>query len=509
MALCGASKMDPAEEQEVKDVKPKADSDEDKNQQQPQQPQQQPQQRPPPSSTVIKRNFITTAGTIVENYDEQPPEAAGEEIVNTSTSTPQEQSPVTHKIESPESGSYQEIITQRDIKTYSVEVPDTYTASGTYSSELYSIDNSMTSVTISSDLEHQGDYTNLQTAQYNNGYTDASQYMEQHQYQTLYTERGAVDSSPPVLYRNDPNLGSSRYQGDYEPSTQTQVSLLNPSSETVYSTFPSTSSATYHQFYQNNPNVLHPADSTQAYGGAYVNTAWSSGGGLDDGHRASQEVQVKECVNCGASVTPLWRRDGTGHYLCNACGLYNKINGVHRPPIRSPKKPQAMGNRRNGVQCANCKTNTTTLWRRNNQGEPVCNACGLYFKLHNVNRPISMKKEGIQTRKRRPKNSSSVSSAGASNQVRLAPYMGYLQVSDELPQDQYQPPMNIYPNSNQPVYNQYTPAAIEQLRNLSAIQPIMVTEEEQASVITSTSQQPRYRQDTVEDDGSSNASPNT
>ncbi|XP_074040473.1 uncharacterized protein isoform X4 [Leptinotarsa decemlineata] len=450
-------KMDPAEEQEVKDVKPKADSDEDKNQQQPQQPQQQPQQRPPPSSTVIKRNFITTAGTIVENYDEQPPEAAGEEIVNTSTSTPQEQSPVTHKIESPESGSYQEIITQRDIKTYSVEVPDTYTASGTYSSELYSIDNSMTSVTISSDLEHQGDYTNLQTAQYNNGYTDASQYMEQHQYQTLYTERGAVDSSPPVLYRNDPNLGSSRYQGDYEPSTQTQVSLLNPSSETVYSTFPSTSSATYHQFYQNNPNVLHPADSTQAYGGAYVNTAWSSGGGLDDGHRASQE----------------------------------------------------MGNRRNGVQCANCKTNTTTLWRRNNQGEPVCNACGLYFKLHNVNRPISMKKEGIQTRKRRPKNSSSVSSAGASNQVRLAPYMGYLQVSDELPQDQYQPPMNIYPNSNQPVYNQYTPAAIEQLRNLSAIQPIMVTEEEQASVITSTSQQPRYRQDTVEDDGSSNASPNT
>ena len=34
--------------------------------------------------------------------------------------------------------------------------------------------------------------------------------------------------------------------------------------------------------------------------------------------------------------------------------------------------------------CANCQTNTTTLWRRNAQGEPVCNACGLYFKLHGV-----------------------------------------------------------------------------------------------------------------------------
>jgi len=31
-------------------------------------------------------------------------------------------------------------------------------------------------------------------------------------------------------------------------------------------------------------------------------------------------------------------------------------------------------------------------------GEPVCNACGLYFKLHNVNRPITMKKDSIQVR---------------------------------------------------------------------------------------------------------------
>ena len=69
--------------------------------------------------------------------------------------------------------------------------------------------------------------------------------------------------------------------------------------------------------------------------------------------------------------------------------------------------------RRLGLCCTNCGTTTTTLWRRNAEGEPVCNACGLYHKLHGVNRPLAMRKDGIQTRKRKPKSSASSASASA------------------------------------------------------------------------------------------------
>lgn len=52
------------------------------------------------------------------------------------------------------------------------------------------------------------------------------------------------------------------------------------------------------------------------------------------------------------------------------------------------------------ISCTNCQTKTTPLWRRNPEGQPLCNACGLFLKLHGVVRPLSMKTDVIKKRQR-------------------------------------------------------------------------------------------------------------
>ncbi|KAI4257720.1 MAG: hypothetical protein LQ352_001560 [Teloschistes flavicans] len=50
--------------------------------------------------------------------------------------------------------------------------------------------------------------------------------------------------------------------------------------------------------------------------------------------------------------------------------------------------------------CQNCTTSTTPLWRRDEYGSVLCNACGLFLKLHGTSRPISLKTDVIKSRNR-------------------------------------------------------------------------------------------------------------
>lgn len=70
-----------------------------------------------------------------------------------------------------------------------------------------------------------------------------------------------------------------------------------------------------------------------------------------------------------------------------------------------PKKPP--------LQCSNCKTLKTPLWRRDSHGNTLCNACGLFQKLHGTMRPLSLKSDVIKKRnnKKRAKKNQALADA--------------------------------------------------------------------------------------------------
>lgn len=77
--------------------------------------------------------------------------------------------------------------------------------------------------------------------------------------------------------------------------------------------------------------------------------------------------------------------------------LFQDKNSIH-PNHSSKQKIKTLKNlKRKPKQriCSNCQTTSTPSWRRGGKGKTLlCNACGLYQKLHNKPRPFSVNSEG-------------------------------------------------------------------------------------------------------------------
>ncbi|KAG0377703.1 putative electron transfer flavoprotein subunit [Mortierella sp. AD032] len=97
--------------------------------------------------------------------------------------------------------------------------------------------------------------------------------------------------------------------------------------------------------------------------------------------------------HAGAEDKPKDAEPCPGDGTCNGAGGSHTCSGC---PSYNQQQPAG----RQHLICANCRTTTTPLWRRDSEGNTICNACGLYFKLHNVHRPVTMKRAVIKRRKR-------------------------------------------------------------------------------------------------------------
>lgn len=104
--------------------------------------------------------------------------------------------------------------------------------------------------------------------------------------------------------------------------------------------------------------------------------------------------------------------------------------------------------------CTNCSTTTTPLWRRNPEGQPLCNACGLFLKLHGVVRPLSLKTDVIKKRNRSGNsNTNPVSTTITSTNTSIIPGTSHTNLSSVKNQNNGKKPNPFLQQQQQTMYN--------------------------------------------------------
>uniref|UniRef100_A0A7E4VQ56 GATA-type domain-containing protein n=1 Tax=Panagrellus redivivus TaxID=6233 RepID=A0A7E4VQ56_PANRE len=219
---------------------------------------------------------------------------------------------------------------------------------------------------------------------------------------------------------------------------------------------------------------------------------------------------ILECVMCGsriASSEPT--KDNAGVYLCKTCFPFDPLaeSTLHidwmneilktpgptdeasltpttsiessptstpcsasssAPSLKSESTTSEVSRKRRHTSedktCSNCGTKKTGMWRRDTDGNPLCNACGQHFKKFNDHRPCQLAEKPIKKRMRKSKVdfSSTDSQSAKTSAITYNPfqtpnavdmYGGHLRPmcfpSQQLPE--FLPPPPMHPGWNNPM----------------------------------------------------------
>lgn len=140
--------------------------------------------------------------------------------------------------------------------------------------------------------------------------------------------------------------------------------------------------------------------------------------GLTRGHGSAASVSDMRNRGGDPRTRKVPRTTSTPNTAGMATGMFSirtqsSPNSPHESGFSSvatsrPGSPKPEENNGAPTTCTNCFTQTTPLWRRNPEGNPLCNACGLFLKLHGVVRPLSLKTDVIKKRNRGSGNSAPI-----------------------------------------------------------------------------------------------------
>lgn len=95
-----------------------------------------------------------------------------------------------------------------------------------------------------------------------------------------------------------------------------------------------------------------------------------------------RKAKQRVCSNCDTTTTPSWRRGGNGKILlCNACGLYQKLHNRPRPfSVNSEGRTKALKGGPEKIACLSCNKFFSASDVKTVPNGALCYECHMYYK---------------------------------------------------------------------------------------------------------------------------------